>query len=112
MVLNSLGGVLQRLGKFQDAADALAQSYDLLVKQAEERGQAMVLNSLAGVLQRLGRFQEAADALSKAGDIEERLGNERGQAMVLNSLGGVLQQVSGGRRRAEQGRRYRRAPGQ
>ena len=32
MVLNSLGGVLQRLGKFQDAADALERSHDLLTQ--------------------------------------------------------------------------------
>ena len=33
MVLNSLGGVLQRLGRFQEAADALERSYTLLAEQ-------------------------------------------------------------------------------
>ena len=91
MVLNSLGGVLQRQGKFEEAATAFQRSYDLLVKLGDDRGQAMVLNSLGGVLQRQGKFEEAAETLEKSADIEERLGNKRGQAIVLNSLGGVLQ---------------------
>ena len=93
MFLNTYGGVLQRLGKFQEAADALERSHDLLEQQGDERGQAMVLNSLGGVLQRSGKFQEAADALERSYDLLEQQGDERGQAMVLNSLGGVLQRL-------------------
>jgi tetratricopeptide (TPR) repeat protein/nucleoside phosphorylase len=91
MVLNSLGGVLQRLGRFEEAADALQRSHELVVAQGDERGQAMVLNSLGGVLQRLGRFEEAVDALQRSHELSQ--GDERGQAMALNSLGGVLQRL-------------------
>ncbi|AVP95697.1 hypothetical protein C7S18_00140 [Ahniella affigens] len=91
MALNSLAGVLQRQGKFDDAADAFRRSHELLKAQGDERGQAMVLNSLGGVLQRQGKFDEAADALKQSAELEDRIGNERGRGMVLNSLGGVLQ---------------------
>jgi len=91
MWLNTLGGVLQRQGRFDEAVDAFQCSYDLLVELGDQRGQAMVLNSLGGVLQRLGRFDEAVDAFQHSAAIEEQFGNRRGLAMVLNSLGGVLQ---------------------
>ena len=48
MYLNTLGGVLQRLGRFDEAASALERSLEFLMKQRDERGQAMVLNSLGG----------------------------------------------------------------
>lgn len=54
MVLNSLGGVLQRQGKFDEAVDAFQRSYDLLTKLGDERGQAMVLSRLGSVAQREG----------------------------------------------------------
>jgi tetratricopeptide (TPR) repeat protein len=93
MVLNSLGGVLQRLGKFEEAADALQRSKVISEQMGDDRSLAMVLNSLGGVLQRLGKFQEAADALQRSHDLLVQQGDERGQAMVLNSLGGALQRL-------------------
>ena len=93
MALNSLAGVLQRQGKFDDAADALRRSHELLKAQGDERGQAMVLNSLGGLLQRLGKFDDAADAFRRSVAIGEQLNDQRHLAMVLNSLGGVLQRL-------------------
>jgi tetratricopeptide (TPR) repeat protein len=87
-VLNSLGGVLQRLGKFQEAAEALTKARDLEDRLGNERGQAMVLNSLGGVLQRLGKFQEAADALERSKTISEQMGDDRGHAMVSTAWAG------------------------
>ena len=91
MVLNSLGGVLQRQGKFEEAAETLEKSADIEERLGNKRGQAIVLNSLGGVLQRQGSFDKAIDAFQKSLLIEDGLGNEHGQAKVLNSLGGVLQ---------------------
>ncbi len=91
MVLNSLGGVLQRQGKFDDAVDAFQRSYELLVKLGDDRGQAMVLNSLGGVLQRQGKFDDAVDAFQRSYELEIKLGNEPGQAKALTSLGSVFQ---------------------
>jgi tetratricopeptide (TPR) repeat protein len=91
MVLNSLGGVLQRQGDFDRAVDAFRRSHDFLISLADVRGQAVVLNSLGGVLQRQGDFDRAVDAFRRSHDLLVRLHDTRGQAMVLNSLGGVLQ---------------------
>jgi tetratricopeptide (TPR) repeat protein len=83
--------VYQRQGKFEEAAQALRESYDLLVALGDERGQAMVLNSLGGVYQRQGKFEEAAQTLQQSRDLWTILGDKIGLAMVLNSLGGVYQ---------------------
>ena len=91
MYLNSLGGVLQRQGKFDQAVDAFQGSAGIEQRLGNQRGQAMVLNSLGGVLQRQGKFDQAVDAFQRSCDLEVKLGDDRGQAMVLNSLGGVLQ---------------------
>ena len=93
MWLNTLGGVLQRLGRFGEAEDAFRRSYDLYVELEDEHGQAIVLNSLGGVLQRLGRFGEAEDAFRRSYDLLVEQGDQRSLAMVLNSLGGVLQRL-------------------
>jgi tetratricopeptide (TPR) repeat protein len=90
---NTYAGVLQRLGRLQDAADALAKAEVIEAGLGNEHGLAMVLNSLGGVLQRSGRLQEAIEVFSKAEKIEVSLGKHRGQAMVLNSIGGALQRL-------------------
>jgi len=45
-VLNSLGGVQQRMGKFDEAAAAFQKSLNISEKLGDERSLAMVLNSL------------------------------------------------------------------
>ena len=91
MALNSLGGVLQRQGKFDEAVNVFKRSAELEETSGNKRGQAIVLNSLGSVLQRQGNFDEAENAFERSAAIEAELGNKRGQAMVLNSLGGVKQ---------------------
>jgi len=93
MWLNTLGGVFQRQGRFEEAVDAFQRSYAISEELGDERGQAMVLNSLGGVLQRQGRFDEAEEAFWRSYSISEELGDQRSLAMVLNSLGGVLQRM-------------------
>ncbi|HEY0074209.1 MAG TPA: tetratricopeptide repeat protein, partial [Abditibacteriaceae bacterium] len=93
MVLNSLGGVLQRLGRLNEAANTLQRGRDLSVALGDVRGQAMILTTLGGVLRRLERLEEASDVLKQAALIEEQLGNARGQAMVLTTVSSVLQRL-------------------
>jgi tetratricopeptide (TPR) repeat protein len=93
MRLNSLGGVYQRLGRFEEAVAAFTKSAEIEEKSGSERGQAMILNSLGGVFQRLGRFEEAVAAFTKSAEIGEKLNDHRHLAMVLNSLGGVFQRL-------------------
>src|SRR6185295_13808275 len=84
------GGVLQRVGRFDEAEDAFKRSYELLVEMEELRGQAMVLNSLGGVLQRVGRFDEAEDAFKKSIHIGERLKDKVHLAKVRTAYGRAL----------------------
>jgi tetratricopeptide (TPR) repeat protein/cold shock CspA family protein len=91
MWLNTLGGVLQRQGRFDQAVENFQRSAVIEEQLGNLRGQAKVLNSLGGVLQRRGDFEGAAKAFRQSAQIEENTGNRRGQAMMLNSLGGVLQ---------------------
>jgi tetratricopeptide (TPR) repeat protein len=93
MRLNTLGGALQRLGRFEEAVHAFERSGEIGETQADHNHLAMVLNSLGGVLQRLGRFEEAVQAFERSAKIEEAINNQRSLAMVLNSLGGVLQRL-------------------
>jgi len=89
--LITLGGVLQRQGRLEEAEKAFTRSLEIGEKIGDERGQGMVLNSLGGVLQRQGRLEEAVKAFTRSLEIGEKIGDERGLGMVLNSLGGVLQ---------------------
>jgi tetratricopeptide (TPR) repeat protein len=91
MVLNTLGGVLQRQGKFDEAINVFERSYSLLLDVGDTGGQAMVLNSLGGTLHRKGNLDKAAEILRRSAAIDQALGNARGEAMTLNSLGTVLQ---------------------
>ncbi len=91
MWLNTLGGILQRRGRFEDAVESFRASASIEQRLGDIRGAAVALTSLGGLLQRQGNFDEAVEVLRQSAAIETTLGNKRGQAMVLNSLGGVLQ---------------------
>ena len=93
MWLNTLGGVLQRQGRFDEAADAFQRSLAIFEELGDRRGEAMALTSLGGVLCDLWRFDEAVDAFQRSAVIEQVLGNHRGQAMVLTGLGGALRRL-------------------
>jgi tetratricopeptide (TPR) repeat protein len=91
MLLNSLGGVFQRLGRFDDAVSALQRSAAIEEQLGNSRGLSKVFNSLGGVLQRRGAFDKAAEMFRRSAAIDQQSENRRGEAMTLNSLGGVLQ---------------------
>lgn len=91
MLLNSLGGVYQRQGRFDDAIRTFQQSEGIGKDIGNQRGRAMVLTSLGGVYQRQGKFDDAIRAFQQSERIEQQLGNSHGHAMVLTSLGGVYQ---------------------
>jgi tetratricopeptide (TPR) repeat protein len=107
MVLNSLGGVLVKLGgreRLEEAETHYRDSLKLVHKLGDRHGEAMVLNSLGGVLVKLGgpeRLEEAETHYRDGLKLEQKLGARHGEAMVLNSLGGVLVKL-GGRERLEE----------
>ena len=87
MWLNTLGGVLQRQGKFDEAVDAFQRSASIEEELGDQRGQAMVLNSLGGVLQRQGKFDEAMKALQRSLNISKRRNDKIGLAMTHRMIG-------------------------
>ncbi|NIA09612.1 MAG: tetratricopeptide repeat protein, partial [Nitrospiraceae bacterium] len=87
MWLNSIGGVLQRQGHFDEAEDSFKRSAAIEEVLDNKHGLAKVLNSLGGVLRSRGRFKEANDAVRRSYDLLVEIGDQRGQAMVLTSLG-------------------------
>ena len=93
IVLNSLGSVLQRTGRWDEAIVALERSLAIAQKLRDRRQAAIVLNSLGSVLQRTGRWDEAIAALERSLAIAQKLRDRRQVAIVLNSLGSVLQRT-------------------
>jgi tetratricopeptide (TPR) repeat protein len=90
MVLNSLGGVYQRQGRFEEAVAAFERSYTISEELGDQRSLAMVLNSLGGVYQRQGQFEEAVAAFERSVRIGEELDDNRHLAMVHTSLGNAF----------------------
>jgi cold shock CspA family protein len=82
--------VLQRLGRFEEAAGVLQRSYELSVAQGDESGQAMVLNSLGGVLQRLGKVKESDNAFASSIALGEKLSDRLHLAKVHTAYGKAL----------------------
>ncbi len=93
MALHSLGGVLQRQGKFEEAVDAYQLSHELSRELGDHRAEAMTLISIGGVLQRQGQFDRAANVFRSASALAETLAERGLAAMALSDLGGVLQRM-------------------
>ena len=110
MVLNSLGGVLVKLGgedQLEEARRAFERSLELGQQLGQTRHQAMVLNSLGSLLVKLGgedQLEEARRAFERSLELGQQLGQTHHQAMVLNSLGSVLVKL-GGEAQLEEARR-------
>jgi tetratricopeptide (TPR) repeat protein len=89
-VLNSLGGVFQRQGRFDKAVDCFQRSYDLLVQRGDQRGQAMVLNSLGVLHHRMGNIDKAVEAFESSVKIGKGLNDLRHLAIAHTAFGRTL----------------------
>jgi len=90
-VLNTLSGVLEQMGRLEEALEALERALAITEDQKDFRQLVIVLNSLGGVLQQLDRPEEALEALQRARAEAEN--DPRQLVKVLNTLNGVLQQM-------------------
>ncbi|HSK77561.1 MAG TPA: tetratricopeptide repeat protein, partial [Thermoanaerobaculia bacterium] len=90
MVLNSIGSVLHRLGRFDDALGAFQKGRAISEELNDQRGLAMILNSVGGTLQRLGRSAEALDSFQRSLSIGKALHDDRHLSMVYTNLGKFL----------------------
>ena len=86
MRLNTLGGVYQRQGKFDEAVKAFQQSYHISDKLGDELSLAMVLFSHGKALLSYGYWDEAVIKLQKSFHINESLNNHQGIRIVTPSL--------------------------
>jgi len=90
MVLHSLGQVLKRQRRLDEAEDILRRSQAISEELNDPQSLAMVLNSLGGVLERQQKWHDAEKILRRSYDLAQKLEDQRGQAIILNSLGQVL----------------------
>ncbi|MDF5723991.1 MAG: tetratricopeptide repeat protein [Rhizonema sp. PD37] len=88
--LNTLGSILLRQGKFDDAVGVFKRAVAIEKQLNNPEGLAMVLNSLGGLLRRQGNLNEAEEILNSSYAISEPLKDKRHTAMVLHNLGTVF----------------------
>ncbi|MUG93166.1 tetratricopeptide repeat protein [Scytonema sp. UIC 10036] len=90
--LNTLGGIVMRQGKFDEAVKVFKRAVEIEEQLNNQEGLAMVLNSLGGVLRRQGGFNEAEEILNRSYAISMQLNDKRHAAMVLHNLGICFQE--------------------
>src|SRR5262249_40311339 len=91
MVLNALGGVYQRQGRFDDATDAFQKSLELGKEMATHR--AMVLSSWGKALLDHDQTEQAIEKLRASFEIEEQLRKTIGLRVVTPPLVRALMKV-------------------
>jgi tetratricopeptide (TPR) repeat protein len=91
MVLNSLGIIYQRFGKFNEAISVFESGLELVEELGDRRAKSMMLNSLGVTYQRQAEFPKAIELLEESKQIAEEDGDQGTLATTLNLLGGVYQ---------------------
>jgi tetratricopeptide (TPR) repeat protein len=101
VALAELGRVYGRLGRFEDAADRLAEALALGVGVVGPEREASMLNSIAVVYGRLGRFPEAVEHFERARLAYRRGGDRASEGKTLGNLGIVHAELGDYRRAVE-----------
>jgi tetratricopeptide (TPR) repeat protein len=91
--LNSLGGVLQKQRRFEEAIYVLEQEVKIEEEINDQKSLAIILNRLGRLFQRQGRIEQAIAAFERQIDIAKTLNDWNCLIIGLNCLGGVFQQV-------------------
>ena len=90
--LSSLGGVLQKQGRVEEAIAAFERQIKIEEALDDQNSLGIGLNRLGGLLQQQGRAEEAIAAFERRISIAETLNDQTSLAIGLNCLGGALQQ--------------------
>jgi tetratricopeptide (TPR) repeat protein len=90
--MRSLGDVLTRLGRFEEAVAQLERALTLSRALGDRHGEASCLVGLAGVHRDRGQPRAALRRLDQAEPIFRELGDHRGQTEVLLNKGHVLRE--------------------
>ena len=93
MVLNSLGGVLERLGKTGEASEAFASSINLGVKLKDDMHLAKVRTAYGKALVFRGDLAAGVEQLCQGFSFDERSGNRRGLAIVTPIIVDTLRRL-------------------
>ncbi|ODH02278.1 hypothetical protein A4S05_24965 [Nostoc sp. KVJ20] len=88
--LNTLGGILMRQGKFDEAVRVFKRAVGIEEQLNNQEGLTIILNSLGGLLRRQGSLNEAEEILNRSYAISEQLNDKRHTAFVLHNLGMVF----------------------
>jgi tetratricopeptide (TPR) repeat protein len=90
--LNSLGGVLQKQKKIEEAIIAFERQIKITEALNDQSSLVIGLNRLGRLLQQQGKVDEALTAFERQIKIAEALNDQNSLAIGLNCLGGLLQQ--------------------
>jgi tetratricopeptide (TPR) repeat protein len=90
--LNSLGGVLQKQRKIEEAIISFERQIKIAEDLNDQNFLVSGLNRLGGLLQQQGKFDEAIVTFERQIKIAEDLNDQNSLAIGLNRLGGLLQQ--------------------
>jgi tetratricopeptide (TPR) repeat protein len=88
-LLNNLGMVLTRFGRYDEAITAAAEALDIQRDDGLRRKEAYVLDTLGMAYAGKGSTDKAIEALEAAVRVHRELGNRPSEAVVLRNLGMV-----------------------
>jgi tetratricopeptide (TPR) repeat protein len=80
-----------RAGRFEDAAQALAEAYAAAETAGDRQRAAEILNDMGVTRRELAEWVQAESALEKAYLIFTELGNLKGKAQVMGNMGSVFE---------------------
>jgi len=90
--LNSLGGILQKQGKLEEAIVTFERQIKIAESLNDQQSLSIGLNCLGGLFQQQGRLEEAIVIFERQIKIDESLNDQQSLSIGLNCLGGLFQQ--------------------
>ena len=93
IALNRMGGLLQQLGKYDEAISAFLRQIEVSEAIDDQKSMAIALNRMGGLLQQLGKYDEAISAFQREIEVSEAIDDQKSMAIALNRMGGLLQQL-------------------
>ncbi|KOV86937.1 hypothetical protein ADL01_05560 [Streptomyces sp. NRRL WC-3618] len=85
MALNSLGGALRQVRRFEDAIHAHTQAADVARELGDRHSEGAALNNLGGALQEVRRFEDAIHAHTQAATAFRELGDRHSESTALTA---------------------------
>ena len=92
IALHNRAMVLERMARFDDAAECYGEELALVTRLGDVMAQAQAQNNLAALHLRTGHYAQAIDAARAAIALRERLGDELGVAHAMGNIGSALSQ--------------------